>query len=81
VSWAAGQDITASRPRGGRTDHGTTVSLQKRVLASAGGASPAEFAEPVVVNAKMVGDLMDDGTAELADDLLLVRQTAQIAGR
>jgi len=32
---------------------------------------PAEFAEPVVINAEMVGDLVDDGTADLVIDLLL----------
>jgi hypothetical protein len=36
-----------------------------------GGALPAEFCEPVVVNTEMVGDLMDDGTADLVRDLLL----------
>jgi len=34
-------------------------------------AITAEFAEPVVVNAEMVGDLVDDGTADLVVDLLL----------
>ena len=32
---------------------------------------PAELAEPVVVNAEMVGDLVDDGAADLGRDLLL----------
>lgn len=33
--------------------------------------SPAEFAEPGVVNAEVVGDLVDDGAADLVSDLLL----------
>ncbi len=33
--------------------------------------SPAEFAEPGVVDAEVVGDLVDDGPADLAGDLLL----------
>jgi hypothetical protein len=32
---------------------------------------PAEFAEPVVVNAEVVGDLVDDGPPDLEGDLLL----------
>ena len=47
------------------------IAAKARVLASAGGALPAEFYEPVVVNAEMVRDLMDDGTADLVRDLLL----------
>src|SRR5208282_686336 len=35
------------------------------------GVLPAEFAEPVVVDAEMVGDLVDDGPADLAGDLPL----------
>ena len=34
------------------------------------GLLPAEFPEPVVVDAEMVGDLVDDGTADLVSDLL-----------
>jgi hypothetical protein len=32
---------------------------------------PAEFAEPVVIDAEVVGDLVDDGPADLVGDLLL----------
>ena len=46
------------------------IAPKARVLASAGGALPAEFCEPVVVNTEMVGDLMDDGPADLVRDLL-----------
>ena len=35
------------------------------------GVLPAEFAEPVVVDAEVVGDLVDDGAADLVGDLLL----------
>jgi hypothetical protein len=33
--------------------------------------SPAEFPKPVVINAEMVADLVDDGAADLLDDLRL----------
>ncbi len=46
------------------TDGDLELALRIRVLS-------AEFAEPVVVDAEMVGDLVDDGTADLAGDLLL----------
>ena len=35
------------------------------------GVLPAEFAEPVVVDAEMVGDLVDDGPADLVGDVRL----------
>ena len=43
-----------------------------RILADRVRGLPAQFAEPVVVNAEMVGDLVDNGAADLLGDLLLV---------
>src|ERR1700749_2376375 len=39
-------------------------------FAAASAALPAELGEPVVVDAEMVGDLVDDGAADLARDLV-----------
>jgi hypothetical protein len=49
----------------------TLAAADARIWADRIRVLPAEFAEPVVVNAEMVGDLVDDGTADLVVDLLL----------
>lgn len=43
----------------------------RRLRKSAVPGLPAEFPEPVVVDAEMVRDLVDDGAADLVGDLLL----------
>src|SRR5271169_1898995 len=49
----------------------TLSAADARIRADRIQVLPAEFAEPVVVNAEMVGDLVDDGAADLVVDLLL----------
>ena len=51
---------------GSNSDRGRRVRVGGR-----GRALPAEFAEPLVIDAEVVGDLVDDGTANLVSDLLL----------
>jgi hypothetical protein len=43
--------------------------------------SPAHFAEPLVIEAEAMADLVNDGSADLDGDLVPVRQIAQIAWR
>ena len=53
--------------------HGPFIapSARQSVVAARGRSSPAEFVQAVVVDAEVVGDLVDDGDGHLVDDLLL----------
>jgi hypothetical protein len=59
----------------------TLPAADARIRADRIRVLPAEFAEPVVVNAEMVGDLVMTVRRTWSSTSCSVRQIAQIAGR
>jgi hypothetical protein len=56
---------------GWHADKRPRSAVRKCILAGRVRVLPAEFAEPGVVNAEVVADLVDDGAADLVGDLVL----------
>ena len=47
-------------------------AMPRRLIAGLGGLGPAQFVQPVVVDAEVVGDLVHDGDLHFLDDLRVV---------
>ena len=73
VPWQCSSPARQSRHRCSwpRVPREQTHAVHSAACRARGGSSPAEFVQPVVVDAEVVRDLVDHRDRDLVDDLVL----------